>query len=113
MRITTEEIQGVRVLTCHGAMLLGGGAEELAGAFERALSGAGRGIVLDLTKLGYLDSAGVGAVIACSKQAADAGTVMKVAVAPGGPVRRIFEVTQLERGFEVFDDPDAAAASFA
>jgi hypothetical protein len=37
---------------------------------------------------------------------------MKVAVAPAGPVRRIFEVTQLERGFEVFYDADAAAASF-
>lgn len=112
MRITTGEIRGVRVLTCHGAMLLGGGAEDVAEAFAKALRDANRGIVLDLTELGYLDSAGVGGVIACLKLASAAGIVMKVAVAPAGPVRRIFEVTQLERGFEVFDDADAAAASF-
>jgi anti-anti-sigma factor len=112
MRITTSETLGVTVLACHGTLLLGGGAEELGVAFARALRDAGRGIVLDLTRLHYLDSAGVGSVISCSKQASAAGTIMKVALAPTGPVRRIFEVTQLERGFEIFGDVAAAAASF-
>jgi hypothetical protein len=38
---------------------------------------------------------------------------MKIALAPAGPVRKIFELTQLERGFEIFDDVDSAAASFS
>ena len=37
---------------------------------------------------------------------------MKVALLRSGPVRRIFEITQLERGFEIFDDASSAAASF-
>jgi hypothetical protein len=37
---------------------------------------------------------------------------MKVALAAAGPVRRIFEITQLERGFEIFDDAESAVASF-
>jgi anti-sigma B factor antagonist len=94
-------------------MMLGGGADELDAAFAEALRRAGSGIVLDLTRLNYLDSAGIGAVIACSKKAAAEGSVMKIALAPAGPVRRIFELTQLERGFEIFHDVESAAASFA
>ena len=112
MKTQTSEMRGVRVLACSGAMTLGGGADELGDAFERALREGGRGIVLDLTRLSYLDSAAVGAVVSCWKHAAASGTVMKIALAASGPVRRIFEVTQLERGFEIFDDADAAAASF-
>jgi len=113
MRITTDEVHGIRVVACIGSMTLGEGAEELELPFERALDQAGRGIVLDLTRLRYLDSAGIGAVIACSKKAAAKGTVLRVALAPSGPVRRIFELTQLERGFEIFNDADSAAASFS
>ena len=113
MRTITDERQGIRVLACIGAMTLGGGADELDEAFERALRQGDGGIVLDLTRLSYLDSAGIGAVVACSKKAAAAGLVMKIVLEPTGPVHRIFELTQLERGFEIFDDVDSAAASFA
>jgi anti-sigma B factor antagonist len=112
MRTKTNEVLGVRVLACEGAMTLGGGADELGDVFERALRLGGGGIVLDLTRLAYLDSAGIGAVVSCSKQAAASGIVMKIALARSGPVRRIFEVTQLERGFEIFEDAESAAASF-
>lgn len=113
MRTRTNPVGGIQVLACEGAVLLGGGADELPEVFDRALAGAARGIVLDLTRLDYLDSSGVGAVVACGKAAAAAGIVMKIAIAPSGPVRKIFWATQLERGFEIFDDVDSAVASFA
>jgi anti-sigma B factor antagonist len=112
MRTITDELRGIPVLACLGAMTWGGGADELDEAFEKALRPAGVGIVLDLTRLSYLDSAGIGAVVACSKKATAAGVVMKIALSHSGPVRKIFELTQLERGFEIFDDADSAAASF-
>jgi anti-sigma B factor antagonist len=112
MRIRTDATRGIRVLACEGAMTLGGGADELGDAFEKALREGGSGIVLDLTRLSYLDSAGVGAVVSCSKHAAVSGVVMKIALGRTGPVRKIFAITQLERGFEIFDDVASAAASF-
>jgi anti-sigma B factor antagonist len=93
-------------------MTLGGGADEIGDAFDAALQEGGTGIVLDLTRLAYLDSAGIGAVIVCAKHAGESGAVLKIAVAPAGAVRRIFEITQLERGFEIFEDAESAAASF-
>ncbi len=112
MRFRIDEKHGVRVIACDGSLILGAGAEDLVDLFRRELEFAGRTIVLDLTLLTYLDSAGVGAVVACWKHASKSGAVLKVALARSGPVRRIFEITQLERGFEIFDDADAAAASF-
>ena len=100
------------MLACEGSMTLTGGAEELVEVFDRVLAESRSGIVLDLTRLSYLDSAGVGAVVSCGKRAAESGRVMKIAIATAGPVRRIFEITQLERGFEIFDDAAKAAASF-
>jgi anti-sigma B factor antagonist len=112
MKTSTSTTQGIRVLACEGTMMLGGGADELDDVFQRALREAGGRIVLDLTRLRYLDSAGVGAVVSCSKHAAFTGSVMKVALRRSGPVRKVFEITQLERGFEIFDDAESAAASF-
>ena len=63
MLIKRNDRNEVRVLACIGAMTLGGGADELGDVFARALGEGGRGIVLDLTRLSYLDSAGVGAVV--------------------------------------------------
>ncbi len=113
MDLTTRKISGITVLACEGRMSLGDGAEQLATAFADELPESKKGIVLDLTRLIYLDSAGVGAVVSCAKKAAASGVVMKIALARFGPVRKIFEVTQLERGFEIFDDAASAAASFA
>ena len=94
-------------------MTIGGGADVLPDAFSRVLAEAARGLVLDFTRLSYLDSAGVGAVVSCAKQAAASGVVVKVALRPKGPVRKIFWITQLELGFEIFDNVAAAVASFA
>jgi anti-anti-sigma factor len=112
MRIKRSDAGKIRVIACEGTMTLTGGADELVLFFDRVLNEGRDGIVLDLTRLAFLDSAGVGAVVSCGKRAAASGTVMKVALARTGPVRRIFEITQLERGFEIFDDAATAAASF-
>ena len=112
MRIKVHDDRGVRVLACRGTILLEGGAEELVRRFGLELADPGLGIVLDLTELTYLDSAGVGAVVACWKQASASGVVTKIALAPSGPVRKIFEVTQLAPRFELFDAAASAVSSF-
>lgn len=113
MRLRTYDLRGVCVLACHGSILFEAGAEDLGDHVKRELAHAPRGIVLDLTELAYLDSAGIGAVVACSQHAEARGVVLKIALAPAGPVRKIFEVTQLERAFEIFEDVASAASSFA
>jgi anti-sigma B factor antagonist len=113
MRITASERDGIRVLACEGALTIGTAADSFEAACGRAAERGARGLLLDLSRLTYLDSAGVGSVVACAKFAAKEGTVVKVVLEPGSAAQRIFTVTQLERAFEVFEDVGTAIASFA
>ena len=112
MRIVAAKVRGIPVLALDGALTIGLPVDVFGEAWQRAFQEAGTGLVLDGTRLSYLDSAGVGAIVACAKAGAAAGRVVKVALRPDGPARRIFELTQLERAFEIFGTVDAAAASF-
>lgn len=100
------------MIACGGDLKHGGGDEELVQETDRALAERARWIVLDFVGLSWMDSAGVGAVVACSKHAAERGAVIKVALADGGRVRKIFEAVCLDRAFDLFGNVDDAVRSF-
>ncbi len=112
MEITRHSIKGVQVVVLSGDLKLGGGDEELVRGIDRILDEGGRWIVLDVVGLSWLDSAGVGAVVACAKHAGERGAVIKMAVSRSGAVRRVLELVHLDRMLETFDDLDEAVASF-
>ncbi len=112
MEITRHSIKGVQVVVLSGELKLGGGDEELVRELDRILDEGRRWIVLDVVGLSWLDSAGVGAVVACAKHAGERGAVMKLVAAGTGAVRRVLELVHLDRMLETFDDLDAAVASF-
>lgn len=68
--------------------------------------------VFDCQSLGFIDSSGLGAVVACLRQAlASAGDIRLAGVT--AKVRMVFELTQAEKLFTFFTDADQALASFA
>ena len=103
----------VHVLSCTGELALGKGDAELVEALQGSLDEGSRRIVLDLVRLAWVDSAGVGAIVACSKRAADGAAIVHVAAAPDGAVRRILVATHLHRVFELFDDVESAVKSLS
>lgn len=113
MKLTRSEIRGVQVFACEGELGLHKGDAELLAAVDCALETGAKRIVLDLTRLSWLDSAGIGAVVACSKRAADRAAIVRVVSLPDGAVRKILVATHLHRVFDLFDDRDAALEDFA
>lgn len=111
MKITTEERKGVQVLSCEGALSLGPAADAFDAAGRELIAKGGR-IVLDLSSLSYMDSTGIATIVALVKRAADKKAVIKVVLAAGGAARRAFTITEIDRVLEVFQDVDAAVASF-
>lgn len=96
-------VEGVaHVLACTGEVALGKGDDALVSSCDEILSEGATWIVLDLSAVTYLDSAGVGAIVSCSKHAADRGAVIRLVAAASGSVRRVLEVTHLDRAFDVF-----------
>jgi len=62
-------------------------------------------LVIDMTRLDYIDSSGLGALIAIHKRAQQFGGTMKVK-GLNGAVKTVFEMTRLNRMFEVIEESD-------
>lgn len=112
MKIEIRRENDVCVLACSGTLVLGGGDGTLRSEFAARLEDGDRSFVFDLTRLDYMDSSGVGAMVACARRAEHSGGVIKIALPENSRVRRVFEVTHLDSAFEVFTTPAEAVASF-
>jgi anti-sigma B factor antagonist len=66
-------------------------------------------VLVDLTGVTFLDSAGVGLLTQCAKRLAARGGLMMLAIDTVS-VRKIFELTGLDRFFVIHEDAGLAAA---
>lgn len=69
---------------------------------------AGRNVVVDLTGVDFMDSTGIGALVRASNRTREAGAELSLACGPGS-VRRVLEVSGLDKMIPVY--PDALAAT--
>jgi anti-sigma B factor antagonist len=67
--------------------------------------------VLDLDQVTFLDSAGLGELIACRKRTLEKGGDI-VLLRPTGRVRQLLDMLRLTQVFRVFDDEPDALNSF-
>jgi anti-anti-sigma factor len=86
-------------------------APELGGALE-ATPPASRHVVVDLTEVSFIDSSGINVLLTGQRRLAESGAGFRV-VAPPGPVRRVFELTQLVDALGVVDSIGDALAESA
>lgn len=112
MDIDVRKRKGVCIIDCGGALTLDAGDAALRNKFNSLLESGERYFVLELARLEYMDSAGVGETVACYKRAAERNGVIKIVVPEKGTIRRIFSITGLDRAFEIFVEEDHAVASF-
>jgi len=68
-------------------------------------------IVLDLERVKFIDSAGLGELIAYRKRAVDLGGDIRI-LHPGRHVEKVLVLTLLTDVFEIFHDENAAVAAF-
>jgi anti-sigma B factor antagonist len=76
-------------------------APQLAAAIQRAEEERLPRIVVDLTQVPFLDSSGIGVLLAASKRV---GRSRLTIVAPGREVRRVLELTGADRVLRVVDE---------
>ncbi|MBP7147456.1 MAG: STAS domain-containing protein [Acidobacteria bacterium] len=112
MKIVVEDVPPCTVVRIAGRLVAGAEATELREEM-RVLEEDGRDrFVVDLEALDYIDSGGLGELVAARQRAREHGGTLVLA-APRGKVRDILALTALDRHFAVFDDVPQALASFA
>ncbi len=67
--------------------------------------------VLDLSDLDFLDSTGLGSIVACLKVVSEKDGDIRVAEMSEKP-RMVFEITRAYKIFEIFDNVDVAVMSY-
>jgi anti-sigma B factor antagonist len=106
MDLTYHEDRGVTVVKIAGDLDAAGGGE-LGQVFDRLLTENHRRFVIDLKAVEFIDSAGLSMLVRCFKRVrSGAGALWLAALQP--PVRRVFEITRLDRAFDIDRDVHAA-----
>ncbi len=83
---------------------------QLMDAYREAGRGATRGIVLDFTRLDYMNSSGIGMLVTLLVRARREGRLVS-AYGLSDHYRQIFELTRLDEVISVHDDESAAVAA--
>jgi anti-sigma B factor antagonist len=104
MELSIHENQGVTVVMVSGEMDVGN-STQLGEELDRLLTEGSRKLVIDLGKVGFMNSAGLTMLIHYYKLArSNCGDISLVALQP--PVRHVFQLTRLDRVFDL--QPDVA-----
>lgn len=67
-------------------------------------------VVADLTSTVFCDSSGLRSLLMAQRRAAADGAQLRLAVAPGGSVQRVFDLMAIDRLLPVYTSRDQAAA---
>ena len=110
VRIQSRAVDGVIVLSCHGPILYGKGADNLRKTVKAVL-GKNRNIVLNLGGVSYMDSHGLGTLAGLYSSAEAAGGEIKLCNLTRRMVD-LLQVAQLRMVFEVYDTEEQAVAAF-
>jgi anti-sigma B factor antagonist len=102
----------ITVASLTGQLNLGNRLAEFEHNIKQRIAEGTRKMILDLTGLTYIDSAGLGMVAACAGIIFKAGGKL-VVVSPGGRITQMFEITRLNRVIDLYPDFDAACAAFS
>jgi anti-sigma B factor antagonist len=109
--IDVEKRGEVCILDIKGEVRFGQPTALLRQTCRQLIERGERDFVLDMLDVPWLDSSGLGEVFACFKRARQVGGAVKLVLR--GKSYSLFTIAQLDRVFEIFDDTEAAVASFA
>ena len=111
MKTTVRTVGQVSVVDLSGKITIGEGDVVLRDKVVELLDGGHSKILLSLEKVSYMDSAGIGELVACFKKAREKGGTVKL-LKPSGKVEDLLQLTKLWEVFEIFDEEKQAIASF-
>lgn len=111
MKASVRDIGDVSVVDLTGKITIGEGDVLLRDKVNELLDKGRSKIVLNLEKVKYMDSAGIGELVACYKRAKERQGTVKL-LNPSGKVYDLLQLTKLEEVFDTYRDEKEALVSF-
>ena len=111
LRMTDRTVGTVDVLDLEGRIVLGEESNSFREKVKSLLAAGKKKIVLNLANVSYIDSSGLGALVATFTTARNQGGTLKLANL-GVKFKEVLQVTKLMTVFETYDNEAAAIQSF-
>ena len=105
------EVGHVLVLHLSGSITLGPGTQKFRQLITETLEGGRKAILLNMAEVNYIDSSGLGELVAAYTAATRRGGMLKL-MKLTQRVQDVVQLTKVYRIFEVFNDEDSAVRSF-
>jgi len=111
LKVNARDAKGIKIIDLNGKITIGKGDLILREAVDQVLKEGSTNILLNLLEVSYMDSAGIGELVACYKRVLERKGKMKL-VNPEGRARDILALTKLDQYFDTFQTEPEALASF-
>lgn len=111
MKIETRTIGDVTILDCSGKITLGEGTMTVRNTVRDILNANGKKIILNLADVNYIDSSGIGELVSTYTTVTNKGGQLKL-LNLTKKIQELLMITKLLTVFQVFENEQAALASF-
>jgi anti-sigma B factor antagonist len=106
----TKSANGVMIVRVEGQLVVGN-RNELKEHLQRLLEKGERRFLIDFAQTGYIDSSGLGALVALARKVREEGGDLRLS-GLNEDLRSLFELTKLDTLFAISETPDQALATF-
>jgi anti-sigma B factor antagonist len=111
VNITTGEVNGVCIVALDGRIVLGEESNSIRERVKSLIAGGKKNIVLNMAKVTYIDSAGLGMLVAAHVSAKNQGAALHLSNL-GNKFHDVLQLTRLLTVFSVYDTEAEAISSF-
>jgi anti-sigma B factor antagonist len=111
MTVTERTVGGITILDLSGNVTLTDGAEQVRDKVRSVLQQGHKFVLVNVAKVSYMDSAGLGELVQAYSTVAKQGGKLKL-VSPTKRLQDLLVITKLSTVFDSFSDEATAVASF-
>jgi anti-sigma B factor antagonist len=111
VKMTNSEVDGVSLVRLDGRIVLGEESNSLREKLKSMLAEGKKKIVLDMADVKYIDSSGLGTLVAAHVSAKTQGASVRLCNL-GKKFHEVMQLTKLLTVFDVYDTEAAALSSF-
>ena len=111
MQITERTINDVTILDLDGRLTIGDGAELLRDTVKKLVSQGKTKVLINLTKVPYVDSGGLGELVHCSVSAKKSQGAVKL-MGLASKITDLLAITRLVTVFDTFETELDALVSY-
>jgi len=111
LKMNSREVEGINIVQLEGRIVLGEESNALREKVKNLMTENKKKVVMNMENVTYIDSAGLGTLVASFHSAKAQGAMLKLSNL-GAKFQEVLQVTKLYTVFEVFDNETAAVQSF-